>query len=1058
MFTGASRSPRRPEARSTRQESVEHRDFGDGPEPNTLPKVVNEVQSEINISWDFMTSSEFNPVPHALSLLDESSLGRDYVAFCAIYDKLEMAMDVVVNDYHQAFNTAIQTFSNVVENITDSQRRVRDSRKRLENSKEWLQCKRFDLLHLWLKSLQYKEIARILDMVEDLQTMPARLEALIQGKYYLTAVRLLQSATRSIEEGECAEIGALEAVAQKLHEIRTSIHETLIEELHSHIYLKSAFSLYRLDAVDQSELHNENHWTDPSQKSNRERPGKTGDEAWQSKLRRDSDAWEPEITEDLEANPEADSFQFILCIMEALFLLGRVREAMELIRDRLPIELYYVVERTVQEADHNVTIPLSKNDEPPDRVLASRPPNLLGTTTRAVDAQTLLQFLWQLFRKFESIIQAHLFVQAILADFAGRQTDEHLEGLYSSRDVWYSAQNELKALIYEYVSSSERKGSEPNAAVTLNDMLKDKRRAKIRTDSQPLFKVVGTDASEMLTTYKSINPDAERALAQDVLKVRVNSTPLDTRSGSDDEAEGEGDGEGTTAGIVDTYAANAVVTGHRLLISADPYNILVVFGPTFGFVRRMETGLGVKFSNLRVFLEEFVLSVFLPQMENRVLRYFNTYVNGIDAFHAESAPETSPYPLAKSTLALTVLIRGITRAVPHIPIHQSEAVQMIDVVLRSYYEKCLARFKALTSSNQPGADGGYSSIVSAAWVQDDEIFELLSERAVYHDDATDAGSDFTTKLAHRETFAELALKKDRSFHRSELLLEHRTLKNLGSLHHSIEWFVEQTTHLLSVPPDRPSTARHSGLRLMAGAQSSNESLASFFQLSSDSLPELPVGRGEEVPIALAEEMVERFKALLTNFRRLSDLCLFVLRVELRCHSMFFLDLAMREGTYDLDDDTQDPDPYIGILNTDLSTLEEVLSGVMGPKRTRFIFSGLPHLISATLTAALPHIKKPTVPHGTRKLVRNVCALQQNLTNIASVHDVGLERAKDYFALLELPGEELIKQLGDPHLKGRFTYEECRVVLDLIFADARDDVARARWEECGRALREWFTKH
>ena len=30
----------------------------------------------------------------------------------------------------------------------------------LENSKDWLACKRYELLHLWIKSLQYKEMAR----------------------------------------------------------------------------------------------------------------------------------------------------------------------------------------------------------------------------------------------------------------------------------------------------------------------------------------------------------------------------------------------------------------------------------------------------------------------------------------------------------------------------------------------------------------------------------------------------------------------------------------------------------------------------------------------------------------------------------------------------------------------------------------------------------------------------------------------------------------------------------------------------------------------------------
>ena len=68
-------------------------------------------------------------------------------------------------DYHQAFNDSIQTFSAVVDNISDSRKKVQDVETNLKQSKELLQCKRFDLLHLWVKSTQYKEMKRILDIM-----------------------------------------------------------------------------------------------------------------------------------------------------------------------------------------------------------------------------------------------------------------------------------------------------------------------------------------------------------------------------------------------------------------------------------------------------------------------------------------------------------------------------------------------------------------------------------------------------------------------------------------------------------------------------------------------------------------------------------------------------------------------------------------------------------------------------------------------------------------------------------------------------------------------------
>ncbi|KAJ3011813.1 hypothetical protein HKX48_006633 [Thoreauomyces humboldtii] len=1028
------------------------REYPESSEANTLPKTVTDVQAEINISWDFMTSAEFNPVPHALSLLDESSLGRDFVKFCETYSKLEKAMDVIVNDYHQAFNTSIQTFSSVVENITDSQRRVHDSRKKLEDSKEWLQCKRFDLMHLWLKSIQYKEIARILDAIEDMQTTPDRLEALIQGKYYLTAVRLLLSAMRTLAEGECADIGALEAVKQKLQEIRESIHETLIEELHNHVYLKSAFSLYRLDAVSQKHVvtghalpghagHQPPRFEGYS-KGRGPSQAKTA-ELLDKKAKFAAETETEEITEDLETNPESDSFHYILCLMEALYLLGRLPEAMQLVKDRLPVELYYVVERTVQEADQEYSTPAGAGQDGGKRTATgSTDPNFLGTDARTSDIRTLLKFLNDLFCKFESIIQAHSFVQGTIQSVRRRHPEFQPDGLYTLRDVWYNAQNELKAMLYEYVSNAEKKTSDPNAVASLNDILKDKRRAKIRADNQSLFHVIGADSTDMVSVYKAINSDAEAILGEDVAQARQ----IDAQEVANQE-------EGTSMGIIDAYASNAVVTGHRLLIDADPYNVLIVFEPTSGFVRRMEELLKVKFGNLKIFLDEFIISVFLPQMENRVLHFFQTYVNGIDAFNTDFAVELSSYPLTKSAMALTSLIQGICRAMPKIPIHQGEAIRMIETVLRSYYEKCLSRFNALTSSNQPGADGGYSSIISASWVRNADVSELLARSELAQRENTKQGRDTSEMCHQQETFIELKLKKDRSFHRSELLLEQRTLQAIASLHHSMEWFHDHTCDFLAVTPNEPQASRY-----VSGSKAtkwSRESLNEYFQLSSDSLPDLPVEFDENLVIPLSAEMTKTFQGILANFQRLADLCLFVLRVEVRCHSMYFLDLALREGSYHLDDEAQEPDPYIGLLNVDLSTIEEAMGAVLKPRRTRFIFDGLAYLIGGVLCSNMKHLKRVN-GFGVGKLVRNVQSLQQNLTNITSVHFKNLDRAREYFELLNLNSDGLFDHLQ--RNAGRFNFDEYKVVLDILFKDAADDWKRKQYEDAVQKLKDWFVKH
>jgi hypothetical protein len=49
--------------------------------------------------------------------------------------------------------------------LSESRKLAIETKDNLEECRQLLQCKRFDLLHLWLKSIQYKEVTRLLDVV-----------------------------------------------------------------------------------------------------------------------------------------------------------------------------------------------------------------------------------------------------------------------------------------------------------------------------------------------------------------------------------------------------------------------------------------------------------------------------------------------------------------------------------------------------------------------------------------------------------------------------------------------------------------------------------------------------------------------------------------------------------------------------------------------------------------------------------------------------------------------------------------------------------------------------
>ncbi|KAJ3189924.1 hypothetical protein HDU85_000210 [Gaertneriomyces sp. JEL0708] len=1013
MFQSRSRSPKKP-APNSRSSTVStlrpsnalalDEDTNTNGEPNTLPKLVTETQNEISASWSFMTGVDFNPVPHALSLLDESSLGRDYGSFCDMYQKLEAAMDVIVEEYHDQFNTAIQTFSSVVENVTDSQSRVRDMRTRLESSREWLQCKRFDLLHLWVKSIQYKEMTRILDTLDEMQNAPTRIESLIASKHYLTAVRLLVSAIRTVEEGECAEIGAVEGVRVKLNEIRNSLTDVLIEELHNHTYLKSPFSTYRLETVDQTFLRRSN----------------TGDENPFSDAKQVPDVVQQkldylqalageskEITEDLDTNPETDSYHYTLCILEALHLLGPkpLRKAIDVLRERLGVELFYVVERTVQESD--VTVRVKKRERRRGRSTGnSGNGGNSGVNGAAAggggagvprvelveekpESVVLVEFLWALFRRLECVVRGQWFLVRVLKSF--------------EEDVWFATQNELKTLLYEYVNTDDPALTEPVIILSLNDLLKDKRRSRLRSTAKPLFRLPTTTDSDSITElYRTINPTS---IEPEVIAAVPRETRLSTHNQHHDDTNAitnlHPDGEDmhmdtdadtdptsvtTPLSILDSYATNTVVAGHRLLIPPDAGNILVVFEPTMKWVRYMESVLEVRFMNLHNFLHEFHLNVYIPMVEARVVGYYATHVGGLTGGGGGLGSSAPPPPATVG--AVCQIVESVVRCLKFLPTHHEEVVRILEGVVRNYVERCWKRYEGLVEGGT-GGDGAWVGIVSGVWVRDREVEALLAKLCAVcekKESESEMGKVERERISQKETVLEMKLKGDRSFHRSELILDVEILKGLAVLHRGMEWFAKWLSSLLSSSPTADDSSNNTPMGLFGGYTTSEESLNEFTRLSvsspTSSLPSLTgsnSGSGEDIP-ALDPKLRAKFESLVREFERLAKRCLWVLRVEVRTHAFWYLELALREGTYHLDSPTSEPDSYITSLTLLLSHTYSCLSPLLSPAKLRFVYTGLETLIATLFVRNVKWMKRVN-RFGVAKCVRNVRAVRQALRNM-----------------------------------------------------------------------------
>ncbi|KAJ3272681.1 von Willebrand factor A domain-containing protein 8 [Terramyces sp. JEL0728] len=822
------------------------------------------------------SGNQFNPIPYSLSLLDGSSLGSDFEGFLKVYEGVENAMDLVVND---------------------SKRRVQEIKSSLDQGKELLECKRFDLLHLWVKSMQYKEMSRILEAINDVQTSQNKLESLIQEKMYIDAVKVVRSMEKTVNSPDLTEIGALENIREKLAQSKQLLQETLTKELQNHIYLKSKAYSFRIDkARPNSDTLN---FDFEMRKSTETLHFKKGI-----------------FQEDFEEGTEfdIDCYSQMQSILECLFHLGKFEKVLEHLKEYLLIDLFHVVDRVISEIDQ------------------LQPQN----SERDLNSEYLH------FDALPDHVLFNLFLSTLYQNFQAKSGTEYDH--YTKREISVAIQNELRALLYDYLSGSSHSETTFSPVLAISDMLRDTKKRNERQTKN--IKKIYSDT--MPSSFSSV-------------QVKKDNT-----------AE---------------KFANVLDSGHKLIVPSSPSNILIAYKPTMEFIRNMEFTVGSRLGNFNLFLDDFIFNVYLVRVQEQILVYYHSHINGIDAFQADKRND-APYPLLKSALNMGLAMHGICQTLKNMPVRAKEVVNFMESLLLKYSEKCNNYFKSNLSNDvlQDQINNEQDqeiSVISVQWSLNDELVKL------------------NRTVSQKETAMELKLKGERSFHRSELLLEPRKIQAFANLLYGLEWMIDQLKFLRS-----PSTKKD---MTEIFAVEKKELIRAFSNISDDSLVEVIAEEEYTFELPLTGKMELQFDKITDEYHAFINHLLFSIRIEVRCHVIYYLDLAMREGNYCLEEEYFEPDPYIGLLNTDLTTIEEMI----------------------------------------------VEALPMRKASFTALYEKDLSKVRNYFQLLALSGQELL--LFVETNVGMFTYEEYQVILELIYCDANGRDPK-ELSEIKAKLKEYFVSH
>ncbi|OLL25104.1 putative exocyst complex component sec8 [Neolecta irregularis DAH-3] len=1012
-------------------------------EPGNPDDTIEGVLRKLDQEWDVLTGDDTSPIAIALQLLDSSSLGMSYESFLGIKARLDKTLQSVVNEHSQTFNSSIGTYNGLMHNITSSQEYIRQMKQKLVNSKQEFTAKRMDLLQLSDRSTQYLEMIQLLETIENIKNTPEKLEALLSEKRFYAAAQLFMNSMRTVNKKDMLNIAAL-------NDMRSYLRNQELAKLHDHLFLKSSYSDNRWMSwiAGQDELpildpsFHVSAVTSQSQPSAPIDCQKKSSSVFTGKKPLDyflgTFVPEEKVYEDMSKNPEEDSFGYIRLLVESLHVLQKLPQAIDILSQRLPVEIHQLVDKTIAEVNSRHSLSLGETigaRGPTDRTN-------LDINDDSTHSEVLQDLFWTLYSKTDAVLQGERVVYDVIKAIESRLRKVSKEAIdgdilhYTFLDIWKPMQSEIRSMLRDYLADNSRGGTPAHQS---SRIVKDVVSVRIKSKASA-FNNEGEQVQDDTAELDRILGDAVPGLL--FQKGGKIDSHLQTQIGT------KGD----------------VLKSHKTLVSPNVFNISLLLQPTVAFLERVKEikplATGEKSTAFTSFLDDFLVNVFLPQLEDTIVDLFNTATKGSEVFQElESWKKFGQYPIFKGMHAVQKLIRKVCQLFGSMPYADDGYSQLVIGLLIKFYQKCFDKYKDLISREIPEPlsplsprspvtpkspssavnNATTASKISAQWAYEQGLHDIMF---AFMDRSFNEEKQQSIDLMVKEIETQVLLASEAAISPDDMC-DRNILHELGMMYSSLvrlvcciqtdysKWFVSRINLLRMV-----NLASDSGQKMDAGAM--EKRLTRTWTMRAENGKALKQSgragqKDSDVKLKMTKEVMSRFDALLATYQQLAETCLFTIRSEIRIHVLYYLSLVMGNGTLVIvQEDTGVPDPFVIELNSDLASCLDQTAITLPPRENRFVHLGIGRLIDHILMRNYGKIRQVYRP-GISMLQRDARTLEQNLKGLVNLQNANLYRALEYLALLKVDPEELLRLVKE-HKVEKFNCEQLKLLLSLQYSE------------------------
>ncbi|KAI5308192.1 hypothetical protein KEM55_006328, partial [Ascosphaera atra] len=452
-------------------------------------------------------------------------------------------------------------------------------------------------------------------------------------------------------------------------------------------------------------------------------------------------------------------------IIEALNKMGNLDVATDRIQHRLPVELFSVVDKTGTEvtARHpDYTPPTSQREQ---RTTAT------PTGLDIARAPVLSEFMWDLYSKFEAIAEGHRVVHDVVVGI--KEREGHPTATQNGyRELWKLYQSEIRSLLHDYLATDGDPtfGSfrnQDDAGYSLNSVRRDRQKK--------MFKM--SEVDEKSTSVKAAQKDLDEIL-QDSVPGLVSKSRLKPSTTDNPRARQENSG-----------------TGHKLLIEPSVFNISIVLPPSLSFIQRLKDTVPVNadipLSTLTSFLDDFLINVFQPQLEEAVADLCTMNLIAPDAFMEDPQWALhSPRPVFKGTVGFANLVKLFSRMLDTIP-HDQVFTQVVINQIVAYYDKTYSWYKALVSRVTPQKPDERRLKAAAGFADSGEIRDVAQK-------IWESANDDRQSLIDREVELLVEQTNKSPLEPHDIVSDPKSVASLSLLYNSMQWLVNNLQQLRHV--------------------------------------------------------------------------------------------------------------------------------------------------------------------------------------------------------------------------------------------------------------------